>query len=175
MRFLRKLLIFVAILLIAELIIGFLLPSNVHIEATEVINAETPVVFNQVNDFKNWEKWSPWKEMDETMKISYDAKTTGKDAKYSWTSEKQGEGYMVIKESNPNSSIKTYVNFGPNGEGTGQWKFEPQGDKTKVTWGFDSDMGKNPFSKLMGTVMMKLMVGKSLRKGLANIKELSEA
>ena len=35
------------------------------------MNVKAKVIFDQVNDLKMWEKWSPWVEGDSTIKVTY--------------------------------------------------------------------------------------------------------
>ncbi len=168
MGFLKKIIFFLLFVILLACVISLFLPREMAVSKTAVINAPASQVFAQVNEFRNWEKWSPWKKMDPEMKITYGAKTSGVNGRYDWDGEKSGKGYMIIKESNPNSSLKTYLNFGGQGEGNGAWKFEEKDGKTEVTWSFNSDMGMNPIGKIMG-VVMKGSLAQNLEDGLSGI------
>jgi hypothetical protein len=39
-------------------------PSEFRIVRSATISAPSPAVFAQVNDFHNWEAWSPWAKLD---------------------------------------------------------------------------------------------------------------
>jgi len=173
MKLLRTLIFLFMMLVFLVVVVGLILPSKIHVEQTQVINAPAATVFNQVNNMENWEKWSAWKLGDPGMVISYPGKKVGKGGSYSWKSDKSGNGSMEIIESNPNSSIKTELNFEGQGGGFGTWKFEPEGNGTKVTWAFDTDMGSNPIASIMG-FMMKGTLNTSLKESLENMKGVVE-
>lgn len=165
-------------LLVLALILGgvsLLLPSEVNVERTALIDAPTTTVFKQVNNLKNWKSWSPWFKKDPAVKLTYEGPTEGKDAKYSWESkhEEVGNGTLTIMESEANKSIQTNIDFGGQGSGNGNWSFEQTPEGTKVTWGLTANMGMNPIAKYMG-LMMDKQVGPSFEEGLANLKEISQ-
>ena len=47
-------------------------PSEFRIERSATIAAPAPAVFAQVNDFHNWQAWSPWAKLDPTAKNSFE-------------------------------------------------------------------------------------------------------
>ncbi len=173
MGILKKVLLFLLGLIILMAIATIFLPSKSHVERSLTINAPASNVYAQVVNFKNWEKWSPWKKADPTMKLSYSsANPVGKGASYSWVGEKSGEGTMSILSEIPNKEIKTKLDFKDMGTSYGTWKFEPAGNGTKVTWGFDSEL--SGFSKWFG-LMMDGQLGGQFEEGLADIKKLAES
>jgi len=174
MKLLRKLIFLFLMLVFIVVVVGLILPSKIHVEQSQLINAPAATVFDQVNNMENWEKWSAWKLKDPGMVISYPGQKVGKGASYSWKSEDSGNGSMEIIESNPNSSIITSLDFEGQGGGSGTWKFEPEGNGTKVTWAFDTDMGSNPLMSILGFVM-KGSLNNNLKESLENMKGVVEA
>lgn len=173
MKFLRRIVFLLLFLIICLVVISFFLPKQVDIERSLVVNAPQSTVFNQVNNLKNWEQWSPWKQMDPTMEITYEGNPSGVGAQYNWVGEKSGNGYLQIKESVPNKSIKTYLNFGSQGDGNSTWTFEPQGNQTKATWQFSTDLGYSPISRWRGLFIDRFL-GSSFQDGLENIQKVIE-
>ena len=166
-------------LLVLIVLVAFLLPGKVHVERSLVIKAGAAPVFNEVNTLKNWEKWSPWHQMDSTMKVTYEGPEAGAGAKYSWIGEEMGAGSLQISESQPNTAIKTALDFGGMGISYATYKFEPVTDGTKVTWIMDSDTKDAPWawyvpSKYFG-LFMDDMLGKDFEKGLNNLKTVVES
>lgn len=160
----------IAVLLVA---VGLFLPSSYSAERSIVINAPASVVFNQVNDVKNWEAWGPWQEDDPDMRVEYGEITEGVGASYNWFG-KDGDGTLIIEESVEFSSIKTDLDFGDQGKAKGRWTFEEADEGVKVTWGIDGDAGGNIMMKYFGLVMDS-MIGPYFERGLAKIKEICEA
>lgn len=155
--------------------VGFLSPSQVHVERSLTINAPSEIVHGQINNLKNWTKWSPWYRMDTAMQIEYNHIASGAGAGYKWNSKDKnvGTGDMTITASTPDS-ISTAMNFMENGVATGNFLFSKSDSGTKVIWTMDSDMGMNPIGRIFGLFMDK-MLGPDFEKGLANLKEVAEA
>ena len=148
------------ILISGVLLMGLFLSDEYAMERSIVINAPADKVFAQVNDLRNWEKWSPWYKQDANMTINYSTNPVGKDAWYSWesTNEEVGKGKLSIIESQENMLMKTKLQFGGfNAPGYGHWKLEKTGNGTKVTWGF-SGKADNYWFKYVGA-MMDMMMG----------------
>ncbi|MFC5270235.1 SRPBCC family protein [Adhaeribacter terreus] len=165
--------------LIALLIaVSFLLPGKVRVERSLIMKANAETTFEQVNNLKNWEKWSPWHQMDSNMQLTYEGPQAGQGAKYSWISEELGNGSLTIAESKSSQNIKTAMDFGDMGTSFAEYKFEPVSEGTKVTWIMDSDSKDMPWQFYVPSKYMNLfmddMLGKDFEKGLNNLKEVVE-
>ncbi|MEO1448496.1 MAG: SRPBCC family protein [Bacteroidota bacterium] len=172
--FVRVLIIIAAVIGLA--VAGILLFTDrvVTVQRTAEINAPAEVVFGQVNDFRNWEQWSPWAKMDPDMKIEYFGET-GPGHSYTWTSENPqvGNGKLAIEESKPFESIKTKLSFDGQGDGQGAWAFKEEGGKTAVSWSMTMDMGSNPIGRVFGA-MLDGQVGPMFEQGLGDLKTVAE-
>jgi ribosome-associated toxin RatA of RatAB toxin-antitoxin module len=173
MRIIKKLVIALIVLIVVLAGVGAILPSAYRVERSATIAAPAEVVFEQVNNLKKNESWSPWMKNDPTIKVSYSGPDAGVGAVSSWTSEHSGNGSQTIKESVPNQSLTTYLDFGKMGNANGIWTFSQEGEATKVTQAMVGDQGKNPFKHLMNLAMDKMM-GKYFEQGLNSLKEVSE-
>ena len=168
-------------LLVLLVLVAFLLPGKVHVERSLVIKAGAEPVYNQVNTLKNWEKWSPWHQIDPNMKLSYAGPESGNGAMYSWTSnhDQVGNGKLTIEETKPSQFIKTAMDIDGMGTSYATYKFEPVAEGTKVTWGMDSDTDQMPWSFYVPCKYMNLfmddMIGKDFEKGLNNLKTVVES
>ncbi|MFL5751828.1 MAG: SRPBCC family protein [Bacteroidia bacterium] len=165
MKILKKTGIFLLVLLVVYTIAMFFFSSKAYVERSLVINADKQTVFNQVNNLKNWEKWSPWHRIDPEMKITYSDTVEGKGAWYSWESKhkKVGNGKMTITGSYPTDSIQNDMNFMDNGVAKGSFYFMETDGKTTVKWTMQSDA---PFFFRWITVMMDKWVGPDFERGL---------
>ena len=163
------------ILVVALVIVGFLMPSARHIERSIVVNAKADAVFAQVNDLKKWNSWSPWFKMDPNSKMVFSDNSAGLGAYYTWesTNSNVGKGKLTIEESTPYSLVKSKLEFEGMSESHAYFKMEPEGENTKVTWAIDSNLGNNPFFRLMG-VMMDKMLGDIFMQGLTDLKKVAE-
>ncbi len=152
-------------------------PSEFRVTRSTAIAALPPVVFAQVNDFHNWEAWSPWAKLDPAMKKTYEGAPAGTGAIYTWTGNNQvGVGRTTITESRPNDLIRIKLEFVKPFAVANivEFAFKPEGDRTAVTW---SMTGKNKFMfKAVGLFMsMEKMVGGQFESGLAQMKSVVEA
>jgi ribosome-associated toxin RatA of RatAB toxin-antitoxin module len=173
MKIIKNLFLGLLALIILMSTIGLLaLPRVSVIERSLVMQAPAEVIYDQVNDLKKNVAWSPWK--DPTMVITYGATTEGKGAMSSWVSEKMGNGTMTITETIPAQSIDIDLDFGAMGIAKSKWVFAAEGASVKVTETMTSDAGMNPAKRWM-SLMSDKMVGPMFEKGLATLKEVSEA
>ncbi|MDX5347212.1 MAG: SRPBCC family protein [Hymenobacteraceae bacterium] len=175
MQILKKIGLSILALLVVLVAVGFMLPAKVHVERSLVIKAKAEPVFHQINNLKNWEKWSPWHQMDPEMQLIYAGPEAGIGAKYSWTSnhERVGNGALTIKESVPFQKIITEMDFMENGVASSAYIFEETPEGTKVTWTMDSDMGYNLVSRYFG-LMLDSFLGPDFEQGLQSLKNLTE-
>lgn len=146
-------------------------PAHFRVERSAVVAAPPAAVFEQVNDFHHWPKWSPWEKLDPGMKKTFSGAPAGTGAEYAWAgNDKAGEGKMRITHSQPTERIDIQLDFIKPFAATNQatFTFSPSGAGTQVKWTMD---GNNGFiSKAFCLfVDMDSMVGKDFDQGLANL------
>lgn len=126
-------------------------PNDFEFNRSRTIQAPVSVLFNKVNDFKNWPQFSPWLEQEPNANLTYGETTSGMGANYSWEDAVLGEGSMETLAVNDNSSISQHISFVKpyKSESDIYWKFEPSEEGTKVTWGMK---GEQDFMTKMYTV-----------------------
>lgn len=172
MKVLKKIAIVLLIVVIIAAVIGWMLPSQIHVERSLTMNAPVENIYNQVSVMKNWEGWSPWKKMDPEMKVTYNDIPEGVGASYSWNGPETGAGTITLTECKPNELILTALEFNGDEPASGGFRFEPDGSGTKVVWYFDSDLGPNPFMRLFWN-LGKGMMNKAFDEGLTGISEMA--
>jgi hypothetical protein len=69
---LKKILIGLAAAVVAFVVYVAMQPSEFRVERSAQIAAAPPDVFRQVNDFRNWEAWSPWAKLDPNAKATFE-------------------------------------------------------------------------------------------------------
>jgi hypothetical protein len=79
-----QVILILAVAIAALLAIIALQPSAFHIARSATIPATAPAVFAQINDFRNWQNWSPWEGIDSSLKRIYEGPTSGTGAGYAW-------------------------------------------------------------------------------------------
>ncbi|MFD2245189.1 SRPBCC family protein [Pontibacter ruber] len=171
----NKLLSFFVTAIIILGVISLFLPTEVHVERSMVINAPAWLTYEQVNNLKNWEKWSPWKQADPEIRLDYQGPAAGNGAQYSWKSRRRvlGTGKLTIADTEPNKRIVTEMYFVHKGRGIATHTFEETPEGTLVTWAVDSKLGHNPVKKYAGLFWGSL-IGPDFERGLSNLKIVAE-
>jgi hypothetical protein len=174
MTVLKRVIIGLVTLIVLLVVIGFLLPRQVHVERSIVINAPQGQLFEALNSFKRFNEFSPWAALDPNTQYSYEGPETGVGARMNWVSSdpELGSGTNEIVESRAPDLIRTKLDFGGQlAEAT--FTFAPADGATRVTWGFDGDLGNNPVMRFAG-LMFDKWIGSDYEKGLARMKQVME-
>jgi Polyketide cyclase / dehydrase and lipid transport len=150
-------------------------PNSVRYERSTLINTSPEKILPHIVDFRKWMGWSPWEELDPSMRRVYDGSGSGVGAKYAWSgSGKAGTGNMEIREVS-RSVVKVDLHFIKpfKNDCIATFHFTPQGQATQVRWTMD---GPNLFfGKVMSLFMnFDKMIGKDFEKGLAALKVQAE-
>ncbi|WP_395748377.1 SRPBCC family protein [Prosthecobacter sp.] len=151
--------------------------DDMNVTRSATTTAPPATVFKIVNDFRQWDAWSPWAKKDPAMKKSLEGPPEGVGAIYKWSGNSEvGEGSTTLVESKPDEKIGMKLAFVRPFAGTSdvQFTFTPEGSGTKITWAMQS---KKPFiGKIMSMFMdCEKMCGDQFLEGLANLKTLAEA
>ena len=140
------------------------------------IDAPAERVYEQIVDFHNWTRWSPWEDLDPDLKRTYCGSQSGKGAAYAWSgNRKVGEGRMEITEATEPSQVRIDLAFLKPFKAHSEAVFTIAPDRTgsRVTWVIDGQ--KTLMTKVMGVFKsMDSMVGPDLDKGLARLKGTTE-
>ncbi len=174
MKFLKGLVIVLALLVAVVVGVGFLLPKTAQLERSIEINAPPATVFVVVNSFKRFQEWSPWQDDDPNAVVTYNGPESGVGAKMTWSGE-QGMGSQEIVESTPYSRVRTKLVFeGFEGDDYhSAFNIEPVGaTATRVTWSFKAIYNGMP-GRYFGLIAEE-MLGADYDEGLVNLKALVE-
>lgn len=135
MKKINKVLLIIVGILALLVLVGVFMPSEITIERSKVVNAPIEMVYDQVNNLHNWEKWSAWHKIDTAMGLSYQDGGIGQGASYTWTSKHKsvGNGALTITEAKPFEYINTIMDFGEKGTGTANFKFKEVDGGVKIT------------------------------------------
>ncbi len=174
---LKKILIALAAIVVVFVVVVAMQPSDFRIARTATISAPAPALFAQVNDFHNWEEWSPWAKLDPAAKTTFEGPAAGTGATFRWAGNKEiGEGSMTITESRPSDLIRIKLEFLKPfaATNTAEFTFKPDGDQTAVTW---SMAGQSNFIGKTFCLFMDRdkMVGGKFEEGLSRMKSVVEA
>ena len=175
MRFLKWILGILVVLVVIFVAGAFLLPRTVEVARTIEIDAPAADVFPHVNSLKAGEAWSPWLSRDPEVQLAYSGPEAGVGAKLDWTSDhpQVGNGTSLITASEADKLVENELDFGDMGTALARFQLVESNGKTTVTWGFETDLGKNPVARWMG-LMMDKWVGGDYETGLTNLKAVVE-
>jgi uncharacterized protein YndB with AHSA1/START domain len=151
-------------------------PDSFRVERSARIEAPPEKIFPLIDNFHQWEKWSPWEKADPALKRTYSGSEHGVGAIYRWDGNKDvGQGQMEIIESTPPGKLRIKIDFMSPFEGhnTVEFTLEPQGSGTIVRHAM---FGPSPYlSKLLGLFFnMDNMIGGKFEEGLVNLRSLAE-
>lgn len=175
----KKPLIWTAISLVAVAIVmlavGFTLPRVVEVSRSIQINAPAEKVYPHVANLHAFQEWSPWSRLDPDMTVEFSGPEAGAGQKMSWTSQKDdvGSGSQEIVAVEENRTVVADLEFGGMGTATARFELEPEGDATRVTWSFKTDLGNNPLARMYGRTI-EINVASQYDTGLATLKRAVE-
>jgi len=179
MKALKIILYSIGGLALLYVILGLVGPKNYRVERSMVVNGSSDLVWNEIANFRNWPKWSPWEEKDPTVKNTYEGTdgTVGSIMKWEGDKDKTGTGQMVFSAMEPNKKIDYDLSFIVPFESAskGYFAFEPaENNTTKITWVDEGDFsfGVRPMMLFMN---MDKMMGPDFERGLFKIDSLVKA
>ena len=142
MKILKYIFLLILLIVVAGAIYIATLENSYEVSRTKVINAPAQVIFNNINDYKNWPSWSPWIEQEPGAQLTYADKTSGVGASYSWNGEILGQGEMETTEIKDGEFIGQKIKFVKPFESESDiyWNLKPVEEGTEVTWGMKGNM-----------------------------------
>ena len=151
-------------------------PAAFRIERSATIAAPAEVVYAQIGDLHRWERWNPFEKGDASMRKTFEGSPAGVGSAYHYVSDHAGEGRMTLTDLRPNQRVGVRAQFIKPMAATNDIEFtlKPAAGGVTVTWAMS---GRNPFlGKAVSLfVNMDRMVGGQFEKGLADLKQVSEA
>jgi hypothetical protein len=169
------------LLLIAIVIGGVLLfaatrPDTFRVERHIVVDKPARDIFPLLDSFQNWSRWSPWEDLDPSLRRTFRGPDRGVGAVYEWEGNaKVGKGHMEITrvETPTHITIDLWFVRPFKANNAAAFDLTPEGSGTAVSWAI---YGPLPFvSKLMSVfVSMDKLMGKDFERGLARLKAAAE-
>ena len=167
----------VVIMLVVFLVYVSGQPGHLHVERSKVVNATTQDVWPYITDYKRFQEWSPWAGIDPNQKVDISEPSSGVGAWYTWAGNQDvGKGKMQKVSIEDQKKVVEKLEFIEPFESTADVALttEAVAAGTKVTWGYDSDVGF--MEKAAGVFMnMDSMLGADFSKGLDKLATLAEA
>jgi uncharacterized protein YndB with AHSA1/START domain len=150
--------------------------KTLHVQRMATIAAPPERIYSLLDDFHEWERWSPWEELDPNMAHTYSGPDHGVGAVHAWTGNKKaGEGRMEIVDADPPHRVDLALSFLKpfKSENTTRFTLADNGPgTTNVTWSMESPM---PFKMQVMNVLMHMdkRIGADFEKGLAKLSSLA--
>lgn len=169
----------VALIMVAVVAIAFISPRS-HMERSIVISGTPASVLEEFSNFRKFNVWSPWSQMDPEAKYTFEGPERGVGAKMSWEGEKSGKGSQETIEYEPGRRVKNLMKFDMmEGAMYSEIFVEEVAEGTKVTWTYDQDVsGTAPMNAAIGKLFglgMDSMMGKQYEEGLNAVKKIVES
>jgi len=144
-----------------------------HIERSVDINAPATKTRDAIQDYHQWEIWSPWLCMEPGAKLDFEGTKATTGHAYSWEGDMVGAGRMELAGIEGNSDHMDLTFIKPF-KSTAKVRFETTSidqNNTRVTWHMDSGL---PFFMFFMVGTMKSMIGMDYERGLKLLKEYVE-
>jgi hypothetical protein len=138
------------------------------------IHADAASVHALIDDFREWQKWSPWEGVDPDLRREYSGPDHGVGSTYHWSGNKKaGEGEMRITASTP-AAVVVDLEFLKPFKATNVTTFTlaAVGDATEVTWTMTGS--RSAIMSLAGRLFFDKAIGHDFEKGLAALKQEAE-
>lgn len=153
---------------------GLFLPQDYRVSRSVEIKSAAATIHHLTADLKQWPRWSPWLELEPSVKVTLGDKTSGVGANQSWTGN-SGGGRLIFLASSPQSGIIynlwfeeakmpaiSHINYITTGAGT-----------TRVEWNIEGDI-QVPVIGFYLALAMDSMIGPAFEQGLNNLKREAE-
>src|SRR4051812_25159071 len=132
-------------IVVAVVVVGFLIfaatkPNEFRFQRSRTMGAPAAAIFEVLNDFHQWGRWSPWEKLDPSMQRTFEGAAAGVGAVYGWSGNKKaGAGRMTIAESKPSERLVIRIEFFKPFAATNTITFAlaPVATGTQVVWSME--------------------------------------
>lgn len=145
---------------------------DIHVERTKSIDASVETIQPLITDFKKFETWSPWADIDPNATAEFKGTQGEVGAEFHWSGNDEiGTGYQKVTSITPERIDLDLVFTSPwESESKVYYTFASEGGSTDVTWAYDGEM------PMMASLFvdMEEVLGGQYEKGLNSLKEKLE-
>jgi Polyketide cyclase / dehydrase and lipid transport len=154
---------------------GFFATKDYHIERSWEVKAPKSIIHDQLVNFNNFHKWSPWSDLDPKMTFSVSQPDGKVGTVYAWQgNDKVGNGSMTttaIAENRIDMAVKFKTPWETNMPAF--YKIEELGQNFKVSWASDMHI-PFPFNAFAMFTDVDKAIGNDYEKGLVRLKKVCE-
>ena len=146
----------------------FTMSRSIHVQAAP------PRIHALLDDFHQWQRWSPWEGLDPDLHREYSGPAAGVGSTYHWSGNKKaGEGEMRMTQSDT-SRVAVDLDFLKPFKASNVTTFDlvPSGDGTDVSWTMTGT--RSAVMGVMGKLFFDKVIARDFDKGLASLKREAE-
>jgi hypothetical protein len=151
------------------LLVGYLLPSNWHAEASAHLPLAPDALFPLIDSPEGWRRWTPWPESG----VERSGPARGAGASLAWDDAELGAGsFTILQAAEPSRVDYSVLVEGGSMTTAGTLTVAPEQGGARVTWREEGDLGWNP---LMGywALSMNRAQSQELAKGLDRLRSVA--
>ena len=105
------------------------------------------------------------------MRNEFEGERMSYGAMYRWKGNRQvGNGSMEITHLEANECVEMELRFGPGRPAKSTFQLIKKDNATRVIWSLDSNLGSNPFTRVVGRMMGKI-IRKDFTLGLERLSD----
>ncbi len=148
--------------------------SSFELTRSTHIGAPPEQVLPLLEDFREWQKWSPWEGLDPALQRTFTGPAKGVGSHYAWAGNRQaGEGTMQILKADA-GGVDVDLRFLKPFKATNLTRFvlTPAAGGTDVDWIMSGE--RNALMGIMGKLYFDKAIAKDFDKGLAQLKAAAE-
>lgn len=155
--------------------IGMMLPRDVLVSRSVVIDAPASAVWPFIADLRRGKDWSPWLNKEKATHVRFSQPSRGVGATVEWQSDEVGDdgGRMRIVRSDHGERLTSAFEIADLGPAVSTWDLKEIGGRTTVTWVLMSEVGPGPMERWKG-LMIDGRFGSEYERGLDALKQLVE-
>lgn len=156
--------------------VGLALPKSYFVERKVAINAPPRVIFEHVNNLRDWLTWTPWPPSQIPKEsVVFGDTDQGAATQYSWKTSADGTSTVAITGSNMGYGIGYSVNLNGGAQrSVGLFRFTPTENGTELAWTNECELGKSSIDGYR-CLLFNYSVAAELEAGLAKLKHQVEA
>lgn len=167
MRALLKLFFALFVLTVLLAITGLFLPNQYKLVEIQEIPVSRNIVYEQIVDFRNWNKWSPLLKDSTIANVKLGKLVKGQQAEMEVANHKNEKVKLTITHAVAPESIAVDFNYGLSSKTTGLWYVEPTSRGCKLNWTLN--ITKLSLIERYFAILQKKEIEQSMKVGMAEL------
>ncbi len=166
----KRLLSVLLAIVVALVVIGFLLPREVTVERSRLIDQPAERIYEVLADFRHFEHWSPWLRDGDEAGYRVEGRPGTVGSALVWADEQgSGAGRMWIVAMDPPRRIDLQMELGDN-LADSYFLLESEGLAQRVSWGMQTRFGPFDLTGRYVGLMLPGLIGRSYSDGLERLE-----